>query len=427
MQKSSYKIGLVWAIIAFAFAVVAGALFFFAPMVDQAMGLNELVGLGYEPLTLLVGGIMNLVSFNFAQPGYLFVFALALLLLSALIYWGVMIAVKKLYKRYIALLLILLAGVVSLFIASAYILTPCNPATLLGGEVLTRYVYKDLLNDYATMRVQDGESAPFVFNNVTPMVMGFGVAIFGFATFFIAFVKSLVDAIVLGCPSKEERELARAEEERRLEERRAMIAEIEEKRRAELLAYVDYAANKPLRQEEYEKICAEAGVKPEPTREQARYNEVLDLPFFKDKDFVYKKAEEVEEATPLPEEDDDEAYYRETAKDLAILRGERNEIEEPVKEVEPEVVEESDEEYYARLAKELPILGKQELKRPAKEPEEDLLALKVAEELIKQQKYEEAVAFVKQRALEGDTYYKTLEKELRCLQYQKPPVTPEVE
>lgn len=442
MQKSKYKIGMVWAIIAFVFVLVSGALFFVAPMVDTAMGLNELVGVGYEPLTLLVGGINNLVSFNFAQPGYLYLFILSDLFLALLIWWGIMIAVKKVYKRYIALAFILVAGVLSLFIASSYIVTPCNPATLLGGEVLTRYVYKDLLNDYATMRVQDGVSAPFVFNNVIPMIMGYGVAIFGFAAFFIALFKPLFSAIGLCRPSKEERALRKAEQERLAEERRQMIAEIEEKRHAKLIAYVDYESSKPFREEEYERICAEAGIKPEPNRAQTRYNEVVNLPFFKDKNFKYKAKEEepakaahsdkyYEETAKELGALGGDSYYKETARDLAILRGERNDFAETPHEVEPEQV--SDDEYYAKLAKELPILQKQNLKKPESKEDsydrlcKELLALRVVQDVDKEQKIEEAIKVVKQRALEGDAYYKRLEKELACLQYQKPPVTPDVE
>lgn len=487
MQKSKYKIGLVWAFIALAFAIVAGVLFFVCPMVDAAIGGKSA---GYEPLALLVKGINALVSFNFEQTGYLYVLICAGLMLSALIYWLIMILVKKVYKRLVAWVIILVAGVVAILIGSAYILAPLKAVTLYGGESLVRYVYKDLLNDYASMRLEDGVTAPFVFNTGIGLILGYVTAIVAYATLIIAFIKPLVDAIVLGCPNKEQRQLKRAEKERLEEERRQMIAEIEEKRRNELIAYVDYVSNKPTREEEYEEICAKAGVEAELTPEQRRIKEVTDLPFFKEKNFQYKAKEEAQDEPAKPvhsdayyketakglgvlggdqayydetirdlgilngeaelrkEEEAEDSYYEETARDLAILHDEGVEAKPEevssedyyaetaaqlrvlkLKEAKPEM---SDEEYYAMLKKELPALQHQNLGKPENKEDtydvlyKELVALRLAKQINDEEQLIEALRSLKERALKGSAYYEVLEKELECLKYQKPPVEPEV-
>ena len=409
------------------FFIIAAVLFFIIPTIDASIGRNALDPVGYYPLNLFVDGAMALITFNFASKFYLIVFITGCVCVAFMLFWLIAIIVKKrpikLIQWFIFLIMIAGAGV----IASAYTLTECESVKLINGVLLHRRVFNDLLFKYADLRVADGV-APFVFYNLIPLILGYTVCGALLLVALFAIITPLCAATSLLKAKKyveEEVEEQPVEEEPVEEEEFLTPEELERRRREErLISYVEYEAGKEAREREYEELCSAHGIA---------------LP---------------EDEQPQ-EEDDDEAYYRETAAQLRCLH-EEPKAEEPLPE------KESDEEYYARLARELRCLHepakkeepKVEEKKPAVDHEAEyrelakdlaLFRLVTASKSAKLEKYyqevidelaifgneesdrtEAAIKNLKKQAEAKRAYYKKLQEELPCLRYQKDPVEPEV-
>ena len=306
MQKKKYRIGLTWAIVSLLLAIVAVALFYVAPIIDQALvaSIGKTAPVAYNPIFSLLYGFPYLfTTFQFGYYVYVILFALAVIFFGVMIWWFVMIFVKKQFKKVIAWALILVAGLLIIDLASCLALVPCNPVKLQGGELLYRYILNDMFNEYAALRLEDGVTAPFVFAVALCVYIMYAVLALVAVVAVLVLVKSILDPIQLCGVRDESKETCRERRQRVRAERQAKLDEARQKREDELIMYVNYRVGKPEREREYEEICRAHGIKIE-KKEQPK----VDLPCLKQR----KPAG--------PEYVGSEEYYEELKRTLPCLQ-----------------------------------------------------------------------------------------------------------
>lgn len=363
------------------FFVIAVALFFFIPVIDNAIAENP-SGQGYFPLDLFVAGAQALLSLNFASTKYLLIFGTGCAIAVLLLFWLVALIVKKRPGKLIFwFLYVLMAGTCAVLV-SGYALAPCREIAVYGGSTLKQFAFNDLLFQYGDYRLADNiDVAPYIFYNYLALALGYVVLLSIALVGLFSLIGPLCGAIGLLKKAKP----AKVKEVKPAPVKVEPVEEPLSKAENDLISYVEYKAGREAREKEYERICRANGI-------------------------------------PLPgdevEEFDEDAYYAETAARLGCL----HEQPEPEPEVDP------DEEYYKRLAKELPVLHvtktfhELEMERYYRDIVKELDMFNEKED----DKYDEAVSNLKRRAAEKRAYYARLMEELPCLQHQNDPVEPEV-
>ena len=375
MRKKQKHPGLALTIVTAVFFVPALALFFLLPTIDNMIGENPAGLVAYDPIALWVEGWDNLISFNFASHMYMLIFVTGCIVLALLLFWLIAIIVKKKFMRLIMWFLMTCMCAACGFIVMGYTLGVCRTVTLVNGQQLKQHVILDLLFQYGDLRLKSNpDIAPYVFYNFLTMILGYAV----FALlFFVALFAIICSAVAASKTLRKEKPVKAEKEAEPVEEPEEVDEEAlaREKERQELIAYVEYKAGIPSREKEYEELCRANGI-------------------------------------ALPE-DDDEEYYKRLARELPCLN-------EPYVEPQPN----PEEDYYDRLTKELAMF---KMAKASQDRQIERSYREVIDELSGQDnKIDEAANNFKRRTAEKRSYYERLENELGCLQYQKPPVEPEV-
>ena len=382
MRKSKRRAGLVLTIVTAVFFVLAGTLFFLLPTIDEMIGASP-VGFTYNPLKLFAEGAKTLVSFNFASKIYLIVFIAGCIVAALLLLWLIAIIVKKKPLKLVTWLVFTAIVAACGIMAFGYSLAPAREVTLYNGAQIEQHIHLDLIGYYGVFRLSTtrygaaaADVAPYIFYNLISWVL---------AWVFVGLL-SIIYIFAIITPAVAAGQLFAKEKVRKAKEKPAEEEEIDEealaeaKRRAELVSYVEYKAGIPSREKEYEELCRANGI-----------------------------------ALPgdEPEEDPDEAYYRETAARLSVLH------EPPAPEVNPE------DEYYDDLIKNLAVFKLAKASQDARL--EKYYRDTIAElDMFQNGNSEDAVSNLKRDVAKKRAYYQKLIDELPCLQYQKDPVEPEV-
>ena len=389
MQIRKRRGDLVMVIITAVFFVLAAALFYLIPTLDQAVAASP-IGIGpYNPVKLFLEGLKAFGTFNFASRKYLIIFLVGVVLVLLLIFWLIAIIVKKAPKKLILWAITLVMVAVSAIMVSGLALANCRADLALEGlavigyydgdgnfiaekTVITQDLWSDLLNKYTpyvvdVARYVKGYKGDELYANVVQNVFFLTYVVFIAIAFVAVFgvVTPLVGAIglfkkprVVSTEEDAAVEQAESEEEAR---RRAS--------RENLVSYVEYEAGKEARDKEYEELCRAHGIALE--KDNYYSNLTKELAVFsgevEDEDLYYKQlAKQLGILNGTSEED---AYYKEVVKELGILNGSLSEDEAyyralsrelPVLQTQDEPVETS-AEYRARLTKELPVLKVQKI------------------------------------------------------------------
>ena len=370
MRKKQKHPGLALTIVTAVFFAPALALFFLLPTIDNMIGANPAGLVAYDPIALWVEGWDNLISFNFASKMYMIIFVTGCIVLALLLFWLIAIIVKKKFKRLIMWFIMTAMCAASGFIVMGYTLGVCRTVTLVNGQQLKQHVILDLFFQYGDLRLKSNpDIAPYVFYNFLTMILGFAV----FALlFFVALFAIVCSAVAASKTLRKEKPVKEPEPQPEEPEEVDEEALAREKERQELIAYVEYKAGIEAREKEYEELCRANGI-------------------------------------ALPE-DDDEEYYKRLARELPCLNEPYAEPQQP----EPE------EDYYDKLTKELAMF------KMAKANQDRKIQRYYREVIDDLSGVDEAADNLKLRAAEKRAYYERLSSELGCLQYQKPPVEPEV-
>ena len=375
MRKVKRRADLVLVIVTAALFVLAAALFYFLPTIDNAIAANP-AGVAYDPVAVIVEGFNILISFRFASRRYTLVFIVGCCLAAFFLFWLVTLIIKKKPLKLINWFVYLLFTFGCCLITLSMVLSTARTVELVNGVKLNQNIVDDLLDKYAVYRLKSNpDVAPFLLYNFISLIAGWVVVgLVGVVTLLI-----VTAPIVSGIAMYKGDKYVKVEEEEAPEVSPEELAR--QKREQELISYVEYKAGIESRNKEYEDICRANGIA---------------LP-----------GDEVEE------EDDDEAYYRETAKNLPCLH-------EPFEEPAPEVDE--DEEYYKRLSEELMVF------KLAKASQDVTLERYYQETIagLDMFKGDKESANLRRHTEARKEYYEKLAKELPCLQYQKDPVDPEV-
>ena len=393
MKKSKNRGDLILTIVIAAFFVIAVALFFLIPTINDANG-GDLFGPAYKPGELFVEAAKAMISFNFRSIKYDLILGVGGVLGLFLIVWLVFIIIKRKPKKLIlwGCATIMFAGVA--VFTSAYTLVPARTIVgASGSKNVDQFVFRDILNKYSNITgkfkgadgkvievsAKDGgiplfnNPVAWIFSMVAMLCMGFvgavGMLLPLFSAYSMGSEGKVVEVPVEAKEAEEEVEEAPAaapvetEEERLAREK----AEAEERARQEhedrLIAYVEYESGKPSREKEYEELCRKHGIPLPEDEEEAYYAELKkNLPVF-----------------DLDEVEDDEEYYREVKRHLGIFN------EEPV----------NDDKYYEDVMAEL---------ARAKKPDDGKYYTDVMKELAKAEKKPEPV--------DDSKYYDDVMKEL---------------
>ena len=345
------------------------------------IGENPAGLVAYDPIALWVEGWDNLISFNFASKMYMLIFVTGCIVLALLLFWLIAIIVKKKFMRLIMWGLMTCMCAACGFIVMGYTLGVCRTVTLVNGRQLEQHVILDLLFQYGDLRLKSNpDIAPYVFYNFLTMILGYAVFVL---LFFVALFAIITSSIAASKTLRKEKPAkAKKEEPEQVEEVEEVDEEAlaREKERQELIAYVEYKAGKESREKEYEELCRANGI-------------------------------------ALPE-DEDEEYYKRLARELPCLN-------EPYVEPQPEPNPEDD--YYDRLSKELAMF---KLAKASQDRKIERYYREVIDDLSmfdgKDAKLDDAASNLKRSVAAKRAYYEKLANELGCLQYQKPPVEPEV-
>lgn len=400
MQKKISRLGLTFMIIACTLVAFAAAIFFINPLIDGIMGVGT-AGT-YDAVQVFVGGLTAIISFNFGDVWYIVTFALAVLFLLSMIYWLVISIVRKARWNWLTFGFSFVFGAAAIILFAGIAIGPVYReavVTVVDEEVVLwpQYIIRDLFGEYAGIPMFPIEpgvfEAPLIIYNLFPLVLVFVM---------LGFVVLAISGFLFNCayvPSylfidEEAREAARA---RRLAQQHVY--------EEELITYVDYVSGQEFRDKEYEAICEAHGikVKKEVVDEDAYYKEIV-------KDLAVVRGEK---------NSVDDEYYKETAKQLAILH------EQPKVEEEKPVV---DERYYQDVVRELGIVQKDpvEVNTSTSDYYEET-AKQLA--ILKQEEKPEAKEFSEEhRAMlsRDEKYYEELKAELGCFEYQKPAVEPKI-
>jgi len=389
MQIRKRRGDLAMVIVTAAFFVLAAALFYLIPTLDQAVAASP-IGIGpYNPVKLFLEGLKAFGTFNFASKKYLIIFLVGVVLVLLLIFWLIAIIVKKAPKKLILWAITLVMVAVSAIMVSGLALANCRADLALEGLAVIGYydgdgnfvaektvieqdLWSDLLNKYTpyvvdVARYVKGYTGDELYANVVQNVFFLTYVVFIAIAFVGVFgiVTPLVGAIglfkkprVVSTEEDAAKEQAESEEEAR---RRA--------NRENLVSYVEYEAGKEARDKEYEELCRAHGIALE--KDKYYSNLTKELPVFsgevEDEDLYYKQL--AKQLGILNGSSEEDAYYKEVVKELGILNGSLSEDDEyyralsralPVLQVQDEPVE-TEEEYRARLTKELPVLKVQKI------------------------------------------------------------------
>jgi len=465
MQIRKRRGDLAMVIVTAAFFVLAAALFYLIPTLDQAVAASP-IGIGpYNPVKLFLEGLKAFGTFNFASTKYLVIFLVGVVVVLLLIFWLIAIIVKKAPKKLILWAITLVMVAVSAIMVSGLALANCRADLALEGlavigyydgdgnfisekTVITQDLWSDLLNKYTPYVVDvakyvKGYKGDELYANVVQNVFFLTYVVFAAIAFVGVFgiVTPLVGAIglfkkprVVSTEEDAAVEQAESEEEAR---RRAS--------RENLVSYVEYEAGKEARDKEYEELCRAHGI----ALEKDKYYSSLtkELAVFsgeaQDEDLYYKQL--AKQLGILNGSSEEDAYYKEVVKELGILNGSLSEDEAyyralskelPALQTQDEPVEtaqeyrarllkelpvlkvqkigeqkESYEHYVARLSKELPILERPVVKEEKKETEEEYIA-RLSKELPALKK--EAKVPVEKKESEEE-YIARLSKELPVL------------
>ena len=391
-MRKDKRVDLGLTITAAVFFVIAAALFFLLPTIDNAIAANP-SGVGYDPLNLFVNGFFNLLTFNFASKYYMIVFVTGCVIAFCLVLWLIMIIVKKQPKKLVLFFLIALMAFGTACLVSGYVLTTCRIVKLDNGVELHQRVINDLLGKYTNLKDANG-ATPFVLYNTISMILA--IVELGAMAFVALFA---ILAPTVGGATAPNRRKAPLEEpvEEKEEEPVETPEEIERRKEEErLISYVEYKAGKQARQKEYEALCKAHGI----------------------------ALEEPVEEEPVEEEVDDDEYYRITAAQLRCLH------EQPAPKVEeqPVVDEKEDDEAYYEELKKLPVFRMSKVSQNLKIERyyNELINELAAVEGSLEESQQEPLLRLRERAKEQKEYYERLRKELPCLQYQKDPVEPKI-
>lgn len=389
MQIRKRRGDLAMVIVTAVFFVLAAALFFLIPTLDQAVAASP-IGIGpYNPVKLFLEGLKAFGTFNFASKKYLIIFLVGVVLVLLLIFWLIAIIVKKAPKKLILWAITLVMVAVTAIMVSGLALANCRADLALEGlavigyydgdgnfiaekTVITQDLWSDLLNKYTPYVVDvakyvKGYTGDELYANVVQNVFFLTYVVFIAIAFVGVFgiVTPLVGAIglfkkprVVSTEEDAAVEQAESEEEAR---RRA--------NRENLVSYVEYEAGKEARDKEYEELCRAHGIALE--KDKYYSNLTKELAVFsgeaQDEDLYYKQL--AKQLGILNGSSEEDAYYKEVVKELGILNGSLSEDDEyyralsralPVLQVQDEPVE-TEEEYRARLTKELPVLKVQKI------------------------------------------------------------------
>lgn len=379
MQKKISRLGLTMMIFLGVFVVLGYALLFIIPVADGILGIGE-AGPGYVAIDVIVGGLKAFVSFDFANVWYIVTFVVAIIVVLSIIYWFIVSIVRKARFNWITFALSFVFGIAAVILVAAMTIAPVvreavNEVYKTGDAPFAQYLIRDLFGEYASMPMPgtDPVEGIFIFYNQFTFILGFVMFALAVAGVTLVLFNSIYVPIYLFL-----------DEEYLAAKREAKLA-AQRKREQDLITYVDYMSGKEFRDREYEALCAANGIavkgKKVENEEDAYYRELA-------KELAVLRDEKNIDYSAAARARDENKYYEETAKKLAIL----HRVEQPKEEVD-----------YKALAKELGILEK-----PAKNEE---------------QRYEEIKALLE---VDDGSYYEDLSKELSCLQYQKPPVEPKI-
>ncbi len=389
MQIRKRRGDLAMVIVTAVFFVLAAALFYLIPTLDQAIAASP-IGIGpYNPAKLFLEGLKAFGTFEFASKKYLIIFLVGVILVLLLIFWLIAIIVKKAPKKLILWAITLVMVAVSAIMVSGLALANCRADLALEGlavigyydgdgnfiaekTVITQDLWSDLLNKYTPYVVDvakyvKGYTGDEIYANVIQNVFFLTYVVFIAIAFVGVFgiVTPLVGAIglfkkprVVSIEEDAVVEQAESEEEAR---RRA--------NRENLVSYVEYEAGKEARDKEYEELCRANGIALE--KDKYYSNLTKELAVFSgevgDEDLYYKQL--AKQLGILNGSSEEDAYYKEVVKELGILNGSLSEDDAyyralsralPVLQVQDEPVE-TEEEYRARLTKELPVLKVQKI------------------------------------------------------------------
>ena len=428
MQIRKRRGDLVMVIITAVFFVLAAALFYLIPTLDQAVAASP-IGIGpYNPVKLFLEGLKAFGTFNFASTKYLVIFLVGVVLLLLMIFWLIAIIAKKAPKKLILWFIALIMIAVSAIMVSGLALANCRADLALQGiavagyynedgnfvakaEVLQQDLWSDLMNKYTNYVV---DVAKYVKDYKGDEIYGNVVQNLFFLTYIVFIAIAFVGVFGIVTPLVGAIGLLKKQRSVSVEEEDAALAQAESeeeaKRRASrenLVSYVEYEAGKEARDREYEELCRAHGIALE--KDKYYSNLTKELSVFSgenDEDLYYKQlAKQLGILNGTSEED---AYYKQVVRELGILNGSLSEDEAyyralskelPALQTQDEPVEtaqeyrarllrelpvlkvqkigeqkESYEHYVARLSKELPILERPVVKEEKKETEEEYIA-----------------------------------------------------